>query len=238
MTRLQIEKGIINCFEKLIKNEDINTISKYDAKKHSAEYGFSSNGFDYKFVLLFYKSNYIKLQCLFNVSSNIITDYYNNYTSEKKEKYNIVTGTINSYAHPENENGLYNTLSKLDFYIDKEPVNSEFDLEIIAKETIYDKIFKVIKENLVPRTNSLTKLDYLFNELPYLNNNEDKPSSTVFASLLINQVLTATLLAAVNDNKNKESIYEKYLSYASKFAKGDYPPIDVMRGIIKSNSIC
>ena len=118
------------------------------------------------------------------------------------------------------------------------PVNSEFDLEIIAKETIYDKMFKVIKENLVPRTNSLTKLDYLFNELPYLNNNEDKPSSTVFASLLINQVLTATLLAAVNDNKNKESIYEKYLSYASKFAEGDYSSIDVMRGIIKANSIC
>ena len=237
MTRKEIEEGIIMSFYEMIENDGVKLIAKKFTGDHYADFEFFINELRYKLSIVFIKPNFIKAVCYLTVSSQATTKLYNIINSSNlTDDFVLVNININSYLIPEHRSGIYETPDKVDFYIDEVPINNEEDLTIIAKEIFFNKVYQVILKDIVPKTNSLEKIDYLFNSLPFVNNKDSKPNWIIYSTFLPEQVLTGTILAIELDRIDKKEIFEKYLKYASKFEDGQKESIDLMRKAIKMYS--
>jgi hypothetical protein len=75
----------------------------------------------------------------------------------------------------ENRSGIYNSPDEVDFYVDKQPVLSDSDLNRFAYDILYNTVYRFVQDTIVTLTDSLDKIDYLYNDLPYLNNPGIKP---------------------------------------------------------------
>src|SRR5690606_4033863 len=73
-----------------------------------------------------------------------------------------------------------------------------------------------VKEVIVPKTNSLVKMDYLLNDLPFVNVKNREFNWSMYASYIPDQVLKGTLLAIYHVRPDKQALFDSYLAYASK----------------------
>lgn len=234
MTRKELEQGIVMSFAEMIKNDDVKLIEKKFSGDHYADFEFFVNELCYKLSIVFIKPNFIKPIFYLKISSKDITDLINTIIDENKTKeYFPVSININSYLVPQHSSGIYQTPDKVDFYLDKLPIKSMDDLEEITNDIFYKTIYKTIKDEIIPKTNSLEKIDYLFNDLPFKGSVDGNPKINIYTTYLINQVLDGVLLAIHLNRKDKNELFEKYLNYASKFDDGKYLQIDLMRKAIK-----
>jgi hypothetical protein len=237
MTRKELEQGIIMSFAEMINDDGVKLIEKKFTGDHYANFEFFINEMQYKLSIVFIKPNFIKAVCYLSISSQKITGLFNTIINNSSANAFILSRiNINSYLVAEHSLGIYKTTDEVDFYIDKEPINNQEDLISIAKDIFFNKVYSVILKDIVPKTDSLEKIDYLFNNLPYVNNEEDKPNWIVYSTFLPEQVLTGTLLAIQLNRIDKKEIFEKYLNYASKFENGKKESIDLMRKAIKMYS--
>jgi hypothetical protein len=237
MTRKEIEEGTVMSFAEMINDDGVKLIEKKFSGDHYADFEFFVNELRYKLSIVFIKPHFIKPIFYLKISSKNITDLINTIIKDNPTKeYFPVSININSYLVPQNRSGIYQTSDKIDFYLDEEPIESKADLERITKDIFYDTIYKTIKNEIIPKADSLEKIDYLFNDLPFNGNIDGKPKINTYTTYLINQVLTGTLLAIEVDRKDRKEIFEKYLKYASKFEDGQKESIDLMRKAIKMYS--
>ena len=233
MTRIEIEKNIVDFLEKNINDPNVKLIGKKFSGDHYAEFEFYKNDLRYQFSIVFIKPNFLKAICCLNISSKIITDILRTVNPNASYEFILCNINLNSFLVPIHQNGIYQTPDRIDFYIDEKPLNSIDDINNLTRNLFLNTVYDTIKNEIVPKTDSLEKLDFLFNFLPYQGNDDDKPNMTLYSSYLINQVLAGTLLAIATDRANKDELFKKYLRYSSKFQDGEHVSIDLMRKAIK-----
>jgi len=234
MTRKQIEQGIINAFADVVSAENVLLIAKkFSGGDHFGEFEFYKNGVRYVLCIIFIKPNFLKVVCYLRVYHPEITALYNIVEKDDTDDFPIIWININSFMLTENRSGIYNSSDKVEFYIDNVPsALLEKDLVHFATNILYNTVYRFVNQHIMPLTDSLEKIDYLFNDLPYLNNQSFKPNWTVYSTFLPEQVLTGTLLALHQNRADKKVLLDKYLKYNSKFEEGSKHSVDIMRKII------
>jgi len=236
MNRKEIEEKIIIGFTEKISNNGWTLIEKKFRGDHYADYGKSVNKLDYRLSINFMKPSYLEYDNYVKIVSSEITDLYKSINKEfKGDCFEICSVRLNSIMHTKNANGIYNTSDTVRNKIDDKPVLNDLDIENLV-EDLYVNQYGLVKNTIVEKTNSLEKLNYIFNILPYENNNSSKPNTTTYTTFLVRQVLVGSLLAVHFDIPEKQKILDRYLDYASKFSIGQNEDIDHMRSLINEYS--
>lgn len=236
MNRKEIEEKIIIGFTEKISNNGWTLIEKKFRGDHYADYGKSVNKLDYRLSINFMKPSYLEYDNYVKIVSSEITDLYKSINKKfKGDCFEICSVRLNSIMHTKNVNGIYNTSDTVRNKIDDKPVLNDLDIENLV-EDLYVNQYGLVKNTIVEKTNSLEKLNYIFNILPYENNNSSKPNTTTYTTFLVRQVLVGSLLAVHFDIPEKQKILDRYLDYASKFSIGQNEDIDHMRSLINEYS--
>ncbi len=232
MSRKEIEEKIIIGFTEKISNDGWTLIEKKFRGDHYADYGKSVNKLDYRLSINFIKPSYLEYDNYVKIVSSEITDLYKCINKEFKGNcFEICSVRLNSIMHTKNANGIYNTSDTVRNKIDDKPILSDLDIEDLVEE-LYVNQYGLVENTIVEKTNTLEKLNYIFNILPYENNNSSKPNTTSYTTFVVRQVLVGSLLAVHFDMPEKQKILNRYLDYASKFRVGQNEDIDHMRSLI------
>ncbi|GGD08072.1 hypothetical protein [Hyunsoonleella pacifica] len=236
MTRKEIEEKIINGFTDRIDLHGWSLLEKKFRGDHYADYGKRINGLDYRLSINFMKPSYLEYYNYVKIVSPEITNLYKTInTNFIGDCFEISSIQLNSIMHLSNINGIYKSTERAKHKIDDKPILNDLDINSLVQE-LYVRQYSFVANTIEERTNSLNKLNYLFNELPYENNDSTKPKMTSYSTFLVRQVLVGTLLAIHLDIEEKKILFNKYLDYSSKFSSGQNEDIDYMRIAIEKYS--
>jgi len=123
-----------------------------------------------------------------------------------KHKYTF-TGRMNDYLDPLNRKDWFHNTTNLS--VENLP-HSEQEIEKIVNK-IEKKYVKVIEKEIIPRIDTLEKLNVLLNDYRTVyDENENKPKMYTLSGGLIFQSLSALVLNSFFQNENKEKLIKMY----------------------------
>ncbi|MBS1613494.1 MAG: hypothetical protein JST49_11795 [Bacteroidetes bacterium] len=243
LKRAQIEKGIVKQL-----TAKLNTYGyKYIENKKGVSntyylFELESNGFVYRQQLRFIKPNFLQYDSLVTISSPqlsnetkridptySVTRYYSAWEDNETEDFSICEIEMNHYCHPDNKEArksfMWNRMKSLSVPITE--LVSEDDLSKISEE-VYAIFFKPVLEEIVPATNSLSKIDAILNNLPQLSEADAEIPPLSICSPYSQQLVFGLILANYLNRSDKSLISAKYKAEADKYDEDSYGYIDLL----------
>lgn len=164
--------------------------------------------------LKIYNKNFSALVRKIDSRAIVYRDDYFGLTEEKKD-FTIMDIPFSSYLSLENKNAIENGFSwnRTAFTrvkIKRDGDVAENEIDIVARK-IFEMYFISTMESIIPRTNSLEKIDAIVNDLPdILKEGSEIPTVSAFYPRL-HQFFVAIILANYLERKDRRELTERYL---------------------------
>ena len=253
MNRRQFEKRIItNINESLEDGLFKKGKSIDDASNHYYYFNASKGDIRYKQFIRFSKPNYLSYDSNVDVYSQEINnlilsidpdtqiqrDNYG-YLFSELGSYCILRFGLQHYTHPENRDLLKKyrwKRTKINLkYVEKKSL-TEGDVPKISKE-LYATFFRPVIDEIIPRTDTLEKIDAILNNLPELKEPVIKPPVLSVCFPYLQQLTMGLLVANYLDRPDKKELTEKYMELAKTYENDRFGYLNLIVIYIKKMPI-
>lgn len=219
------EKEFVNLLELRLKsyhfekNEVVLT-----GRVHYVNFLFNTDGINYNFFIRLMPS-ISEFEVYLKVEYTALSEITKKLSSESKYKWTFTEKLID-FLEPKNSNWFCNTTSLNN---EKIVLQNEVDVEKLVNH-IENKYVKIIFDEIIPKINSLDKLNTLLNnyDLVY-DENENEPKMYVLSGGMIFQSVSALLLNTMFINAKREELIKMY-SWLFDVIKDDQDIDKVMLG--------
>jgi hypothetical protein len=203
---IKLEKEFINSLELRLKlhhfqkNEVVLT-----GRIHYVNFLLNIDGINYNlFIRLLPKNS--EFEVYFKVEYTTLSEITGQLDSLPKYKWTFTEKLID-FLEPENSNWFNNTTSLNNEKID---LQNEDDIEKLV-DYIEGKYVKIIFDRIIPKINSLDKLNILLNDYDLVYDKENnEPKMYVLSGGMIFQSISALILNTIYKNPKREELIKMY----------------------------
>ncbi len=203
---LILEERFINSLEIRLKNYGfIKNEVELKGSFHVVNFVLNLNQVNYNLLFRILPKR-LKFEIYFDVEYTVLSQILKNIDIGSKCKYTF-TGKLADFLEPENTNWFNNTTC-----LEDEKINLQNE-EDINKTVSYieEKYIKVVVSEIIPKINSLDKLNSLLNNYDLVYDEEnDEPKMYVLSGGMIFQSVSALILNTIYNNPKKEKLIEMY----------------------------
>lgn len=230
MQKSEIEEYIVKGLADKLSKHDFKLASTSHKGERFAEFEHKRGDAFYKWTIIFQKYGGVSVSLL--IFYETISKMYKSLSKTVNRGNNFVFSVrMNTYLHPQNADGYYNTSDYLDSPFRKE-ISEGMNLDK-ALDFIYQTYFLNCVPKLITQTDTLEKANDLINDIPIKYNGNGKPKILVISTSFVDQILNGILIAQAINSPKYEEIRNEYLKYAEKFESGRITEIDLMREAIE-----
>lgn len=243
MTRKQLEKKIVTSIslwngEYQMKKEETSNRSQ-----HFYFFEIKKNNMTYEQILRFVRPHFICYDSTIYAHNEEIDKlilkidpfieirrYYAGVPFFEKQSFSIFGLSLHHYMAPENANRResfeWNKMFLADTCIRKENITIK-DTPDITQDVV-NTFFRPVIEEIIPKTDSLDKIDSFLNDLPELKKSGVEPPIVSAFYPYQQQIVMGLILANYLERADRKELTEKYLELASNYKEDASGYIDLL----------
>jgi hypothetical protein len=232
MTRRSFENKLVKKID--LRNQIFHHQKKdfiSDVRQHYFFFVGNKNGSKYRIIMRFHRSYFLEFDLGLFISCDqinqlvkkinpemVIKEYYAGLALPETESYSVFSINLNTFINPENKpmrrTFRWASNKSVDFVIKDE--YEDVDIDGLA-DKINNTVFNPVTDEIIPKTDSIEKIDSVLNDIPELKIRGVEPPLLTAAAPVYRHYTMGVLTANYLDRKDKKELTENYKELISNW---------------------